>query len=102
MERETSEWPKRPTTHVCGVWSYSTRWKNILSALASLARYHDAEGLSDLPMNQYTSSGVKALLDEGIAGGEMLNDVLVFHVVDLDDVVVEIHEEMIIERQPQH
>ncbi|KAF6224021.1 hypothetical protein HO133_010595 [Letharia lupina] len=83
-----------------GVGSYEM--KNILSALASLARYHDAEELSDLPMNQYTSSGVEALLDEGIAGGEMLNDVLVFHVVDLDDMVVEIHEEMIIERQPQH
>lgn len=53
-------------------------------------------------MNQYASSCVKALLDEGIAGWEMLNYVLVFHVVDLDDMVVEIHEEMIIERQPQH
>lgn len=76
--------------------------KKILRALASLARYHGAEELSDLPMNQYASSGVEALLDEGIAGGEMLNDVLVFHVVDLDDVVFVIHEEMIIERQPQH
>ena len=53
-------------------------------------------------MNQYTSSPIKPLLDEGIAGGKMLNNVLVFHVIDLDDVVLEVHEEIIIQRQPQH
>lgn len=58
--------------------------------------------MSGLPMNQYTSSTVKPLLDEGIAGGKMFNDVLVFHVIQLDDVVLEIEEEMIIKWQPQH
>lgn len=52
-------------------------------------------------MNQYTSSPVKPVLDESIAGREMLEDVLVVHVIELDDVVLEIDEEMGIQRQPQ-
>lgn len=60
-------------------------------------------------MNQHTSSSssssspllVKPLLNESIAGGEMLNDVFVSHVIDLDDVVLELHEESIVEWQPQ-
>ena len=68
-----------------------------LSAVAWLGRKYD-----NLPMNHHTSSAAKPLLDEGIAGGNMLNNVLVFHVIDLDDVVLEIHEEIPIQRQPQH
>lgn len=56
----------------------------------------------DLPMKQYTSSAVKPLLDESIAGGKMFNNILVFQVIELDDEVLEIDEEIIIKRQPQH
>ena len=52
-------------------------------------------------MDQYTSSSIKSLLDEGVAGGKMRNDVLVIDVINLDDVVLIIEEEMIVERQPQ-
>ena len=52
-------------------------------------------------MDQYTSSSIKSLLDEGVAGGKILNDILVIDVIDLDDIVLEIEEEMIVERQPQ-
>ena len=59
-------------------------------------------GLSGSPMNQHASSAMEALLDESVAGGEMLNDVLVIHIIDLDDVaVVEIQKEVVIEGQPQ-
>ena len=54
-----------------------------------------------LPMNQYTSPLIKPLLNEGIAGGEMLDDVLVFHVINFDDVVLVVEEEMIVEGQSQ-
>ena len=52
-------------------------------------------------MNQHPPSSVKAPLDEGIAGGKILNDVLVFHIIDLDDVVGEVDEELVIEGQSQ-
>lgn len=58
-------------------------------------------GKIGLPMNQDASTGIEPVLDKGVAGGEMLDDVVVIHVIDLDDVVVEIEEEMVIERQPQ-
>lgn len=54
-----------------------------------------------LPMNQYTCSAIEPLLDESIACRKMLNDVLVFHVINLDDAVLEVEEEVFIERQPQ-
>ncbi len=57
--------------------------------------------MSGLPMNQYTFSAMQPLLDEGVAGGKMLNDVLVFDVIDLDDVMLEMGKEMVIERQSQ-
>lgn len=56
----------------------------------------------DLPMNQYASSLIKPLLDEGIAGGKMLNDIFVIDVIDFDDVVLVINKEIAIERQSQH
>lgn len=57
--------------------------------------------ISSLPMNQHACSPIKPLLDESVACREMLNDVLVFHVIKLDDVVLEIEEELFIKRQPQ-
>ena len=52
-------------------------------------------------MNQYASSSIQSLLNKGITGREMLNDVLIFHVIKLDDVVLKIDKEMIVERQSQ-
>lgn len=53
-------------------------------------------------MNQDPSSTVQPLPDEGIAGRKMLDGVVVFHVIELDDVVLEIEEEMVLKRQVQH
>lgn len=52
-------------------------------------------------MNQHTCSPIKPFLDESVACRKMLNDVVVFHVIKLDDVVLEIEEELFIKRQPQ-
>ena len=51
-----------------------------------------------VPMNQYASPAVQTLLNEGIASGKILDDIVVFHVIDGDDLVAEIHKEMLIER----
>ena len=53
-------------------------------------------------MNEDPSSTVQPLPDEGIAGGKMLDGVVVFHVIELDDVVLEIEKEMVLKRQVQH
>ena len=52
-------------------------------------------------MNQHTSSPIEPALDEGVACGEMLQDILIVHVIELDDVVLKVEEEMVIKRQPQ-
>ena len=52
-------------------------------------------------MNQYASSSIKSLLNEGVTGGEMLKDVLVLHVINLDDVMRKIDKEMFVKRQSQ-
>lgn len=40
------------------------------------------------PMDQYTSATIKSFLDESIAGGEMLQDVLILDVIYLNEVVL--------------
>ena len=52
-------------------------------------------------MNQYPSSPVKPLSDEDIAYGEMLDYILVVHVIDLDDVMLEVDKELFLKREPQ-
>ena len=52
-------------------------------------------------MNQYASSSIKAFLNKGITSREMLHDVLIFHVINLDDVVLKIRKEIIVKRQSQ-
>ena len=52
-------------------------------------------------MNQYASSSIQSLLNKGITGRKMLNDFLIFHVINRDDVVLKIDKEMIVERQSQ-
>ena len=68
-------------------------------SIALLARKYDFENGLALPMNQDASSSIKSLLNEGITGRKMLNDVLIFHVINLDDLVLQIHKEIIVKRQ---
>ena len=54
-------------------------------------------------MNQYPSSLVEPLSDEDIARGEMLDYILVVHVIDLDDVMLDVGKELfLVKREPQH
>ncbi len=100
-EGEASDWPRRPM-HACGVWPHNTNCSSGCWCCNARKERKIVWRIFDLPMHQYTSSLVKPLLDESNAGGEMLNDVLVFHVIELDDVVLEVGEEIIVKRQPQH
>ena len=52
-------------------------------------------------MDQYASSSIKSLLNEGITGRKMLKDILVFHVINLNDKVLKIDKEITVKRQPQ-
>lgn len=52
-------------------------------------------------MNQDASASIKSLLNEGITDRKMLNDVLIFHVINLDDLMLKIHKEIIVKRQSQ-
>ena len=54
-------------------------------------------------MNQYPSSPVKPFSNEDIAGGKMLDYILVFHVIDIDDEMLDLDKELfLIKREPQH
>ena len=54
-------------------------------------------------MNQYPSSPVKPFSNEDIASGKMLDYILVVHVIDLDDEMLEARKELfLIKREPQH
>ena len=52
-------------------------------------------------MDKDTSAPIKTFLDEGIAGGEVLDDVFIVDVVHLDDVMCEIAEQVVVQGQPQ-
>ena len=52
-------------------------------------------------MNQYASSSIKSLPNESITVRKMLKNVLIFHVINLDDVVLKIGKEIIVKRQSQ-
>ena len=54
-------------------------------------------------MNQYPSSPVKPFSNKDIAGREMLDYVLVIHVIDIDNEMLEVGKELfLIERESQH
>lgn len=55
----------------------------------------------NLPMNKHTPTSVKTLLYEDIGGGEMLEHVLIIHVIHLDYVMLEVDEQVVIKRQSQ-
>ena len=52
-------------------------------------------------MNQYASSSVKSFLNKGITIREMLQDIRIFHVINLNDAVLKIGKEIIVKRQSQ-
>ena len=52
-------------------------------------------------MNQYASSSIESLPNESITVRKMLENVLIFHVINLDDVVLKIGKEIIVKRQSQ-
>ena len=54
-------------------------------------------------MNQYPSSPFKPFSNKDIAGREMLNYILVVHVIDIDNEMLEVGKELFLtEREPQH
>ncbi|KAH9834697.1 hypothetical protein Tdes44962_MAKER08609 [Teratosphaeria destructans] len=52
-------------------------------------------------MHEHAAAGLEGVLDEAIAGGEMLEEILVVDIVDLDQLVLEAVEERGIQRRPQ-
>lgn len=40
-----------------------------------------------LPMHKHCTAGVQSILDEPCAGREVLDEVLVVHIIDFDDLV---------------
>lgn len=54
---------------------------------------------SALPMNKNTASRVQSILNEAIAGWEVLQQILVVDIVDLYDFVCEAFEQLLVQRQ---
>lgn len=54
-----------------------------------------------LPVNKNSSTAIEAFLNEGIAGGEVLNNVLILNIVHLNDQVPVGCEEVFIQGQTQ-
>ena len=48
-------------------------------------------------MNKHAAATVKTFLYEGIATGDVFDDILIFHVVNFDHVVFEIGEEILVQ-----
>ena len=48
------------------------------------------------PMNQHSAAIIKSLLNESIAGGEMLNDVVVIDIVYLNNVMLVRREQALV------
>lgn len=54
-----------------------------------------------IPVNKNSSTAIKAFLNEGIAGGEMLNHVLILNIVHLNDQMPVGCEEVLIQGETQ-
>ena len=61
----------------------------------------DSVARAQLPMNQDSSATRKTLADEGITGGEVLQDILVLHVVQLNHQMLVRLEQGLIQGEPQ-
>lgn len=53
-------------------------------------------------MDQHASSPIKTVLNEGVGGGKMLQQILVVDVIYLDDKVLIFGKESFIQRETQH
>lgn len=53
-------------------------------------------------MDQHASSAIKTVLNEGVGGGKMLQQILVVDVIYLDDQVLIFGKESFIQRETQH
>ena len=53
-------------------------------------------------MNQNPSTAIETVLDEGITGGEMLEDILISDIVQLDNEMFVGREEVLVERKTEH
>lgn len=54
-----------------------------------------------LPMNKNAASTRQTILDEGIASREMFEDVVIFHVIHLDEMMLEIGKQILAQGQSQ-
>ena len=61
----------------------------------------DGVARAQLPMNQDSTATCKALADERIAGGKVLQDILVFDIVQLDHQMLVRLEELLVQGEPQ-
>lgn len=52
-------------------------------------------------MNKDASTTIETLLYECIASREVLEDVLIFNVIDLHYIMLEVYEKIVVKRQPQ-
>ena len=62
-----------------------------------LARNALEKKIVDPPMNKHAASTVEAFLYEGIAAGEVFDDVFIFHVVHFHDMMFEIGEKIVVQ-----
>ena len=46
-------------------------------------------------MNKHAATTIETFLDEGIAAGEVVDDIFIFHVVDFHHMMFEVGEEII-------
>ena len=48
-------------------------------------------------MNKHAATTIETFLDEGIAAGEVVDDIFIFHVVDFHHMMFEVGEEIIVQ-----
>jgi hypothetical protein len=73
--------------------------KKKLKKMKELNRWSE-KGLF-LPMDEHSAPGIQALLDEGIARGKVLHDVLVIDIVELDD-KMPVGRKQLLQEGPSH
>lgn len=53
-------------------------------------------------MHKHTPSPIERILDESIASGEVFDQIVVVHIVDLDHEMFEIFEQVVLQWPPQN
>ena len=67
--------------------------------MISSACIHLTTGHYYSPMHKHPSASVKAILNELVASREVLKQILIVNVIDLDDLVLEVPEQLLVQRQ---